>query len=78
MMFEIPIGTELILEGPSGRFVLNEENKRKDIVFFAAGSGIAPLMSMMRRLRYEKHERDVFLFFGFRNANDFIYKNEIY
>lgn len=77
MMFKIPVGTELILDGPSGRFVLNEEHKKKDIVFFAAGTGIAPLMSMMRRLRYEKNERNIFLFFGFRHANDFIYKNEI-
>lgn len=77
MMFEIPVGTELILEGPAGRFILNEEHKKKDIVFFAAGSGIAPLMSMMRRLRYEKNNKNIFLFFGFRNADDFIYKNEI-
>lgn len=77
MLFGIDAGSELILEGPSGRFVLNEENKKKDLVFFAAGSGIAPLMSMMRRLRDEKNERNIFLFFGFRNANDFIYKNEI-
>ena len=25
MLFDIPVGTELIMEGPSGRFVLNEE-----------------------------------------------------
>ena len=77
MLFEITVGTELILEGHSGRFVMNEEHKKKELVFFAAGTGIAPLMSMMRRLRYEKSERNIFLFFGFRNANDFIYKKEL-
>ena len=43
MMFDIPVGTELILEGPSGSFVLNEEHKKKEIVFLASGSGIAPI-----------------------------------
>lgn len=77
MMFDVPVGTEFILEGPSGRFVLNEEHKKKDSVFLASGSGIAPIMSMMRRLRHEKNEKNSYLFFGFRHTKDFIYEKEI-
>ncbi len=77
MIFGLPLGAELILEGPSGRFVLTEEHKKKDLVFFAAGTGIAPLMSMIRRLAYEKNGRNISLFFGFRRADGFIYKSEI-
>ena len=77
MLFGLSKGDELMIEGPYGKFVLKEEHKDKDIVFFAAGSGIAPLMSMMRSLKYEKNKQKIYLFFGFRNADDFIYKKEI-
>ena len=77
MLFDIPVGTELIMEGPSGRFVLNEEHKKKEMIFLASGSGIAPIMAMIRRLRYEKHEKNSYLFFGFRHLKDFIYEKEI-
>lgn len=77
MMFNITVGTELMIEGPYGRFVLNDEYKNKDFVFFAGGSGISSLISMIRRLKYEKNKQKIFLFFGFRDTRDFIYKDEI-
>lgn len=42
-------GTELVVRGPRGRFVLDLDDPR-DLVFVASGTGLAPFMSMIRKL----------------------------
>jgi ferredoxin-NADP reductase len=41
--------TALAVTGPKGRFVLDPEDTR-DLVFVASGTGLAPFMSMIRKL----------------------------
>jgi CDP-4-dehydro-6-deoxyglucose reductase len=42
-------GTELSITGPKGRFVLDPDDRR-DLLFVASGTGLAPFMSMIRKL----------------------------
>jgi len=43
-------GTVVAVTGPKGRFVLDPQDHR-DLVFVASGTGLAPFISMIRRLR---------------------------
>ncbi len=42
-------GTAAAITGPKGKFVLDPEDRR-DLVFVASGTGLAPFMSMIRKL----------------------------
>jgi len=48
--------TELAVTGPRGRFVLDLDDPR-DLVFVASGTGLAPFMSMIRKLN-EDYQAD--------------------
>jgi ferredoxin-NADP reductase len=41
--------TKLLISGPKGRFLLDPQDSR-DLVFVASGTGLAPFMSMIRKL----------------------------
>ena len=63
------------VEGPFGQFLLKPSTE--DITFIAAGSGIAPLIAMIRTLFIQNTTHNVWLFFGFRYPEDFIYQKEL-
>lgn len=75
-MHSIKEGESVNAEGPYGNFKLNE-NSDNDILFIAGGSGIAPIMSMIRDLFEKKTERKMQLFFGVRSPEEIIYKEEL-
>lgn len=68
-------GDEIIVKGPFGHFMLN--NEFKEIAFIALGTGIAPLISMIRTLLHENDKRQITLFYGFRNGECFLYEKEL-
>ena len=41
--------TKLLISGPKGRFLIDPQDSR-DLVFVASGTGLAPFMSMIRKL----------------------------
>jgi ferredoxin-NADP reductase len=45
-------GTKAAITGPRGRFVLDSEDPR-DLVFVASGTGMAPFISMIRKLHQD-------------------------
>lgn len=63
-------GDELLVKGPYGNFVL-EENAREKL-FIATGAGIAPLLSMVKHLGGPYQ-----LLYGFRTGEDFLCREEI-
>ena len=67
-------GTTITVEGPYGRFLL-DQNSPRNIFLVGSGSGIAPLVSMMRTLRTIK--RHAILIYGFRYAEDYAYGDEL-
>jgi len=67
-------GQQLQIEGPFGRFVLQEEINN-GLAFMATGVGVAPFKPMIN-VALTKTSNDVWLFFGVRTEQDIIYRNE--
>jgi ring-1,2-phenylacetyl-CoA epoxidase subunit PaaE len=72
------IGDSVETMVPQGRFVakLNDEN-RKTYYLLGAGSGITPLMSILKTVLEEEAQSSVFLFYGSRNEEQIIFKKEL-
>ncbi len=68
-------GDSVNIKGSFGHFVLNKEFK--ELAFIALGTGIAPLISMIRTLLHENDSRSIKLFYGFRNRCCFLYHEEL-
>ncbi len=69
-------GDQVQLKGPYGRFVY-EDHPSKDIVFIAAGTGVAPLRSMIKYVIDKKLEKNLSLLFSVRTPEHILYKNEL-
>jgi CDP-4-dehydro-6-deoxyglucose reductase len=65
----------LRFEGPLGSFFLREESK-KPIIFVAAGTGFAPIKSIVEQMQLKKIYRPIHLYWGGRRPND-LYLNEL-
>lgn len=63
---------KLFVSKPQGNFILNE--KDKNVVAIAAGSGITPIISIAKAL--EKSAGNMHLFYGNRTQDSIIFKNE--
>ncbi len=63
---------------PDGRFHtdLNDENK-KNYYLVGAGSGITPLMSILKTILEKEPMSFVFLLYGSRNEEEIIFKNQL-
>jgi Na+-transporting NADH:ubiquinone oxidoreductase subunit F len=68
-------GDNLILRGPYGDFFLRESDR--GILLISTGSGLAPMMSILRQIKAENIKRKTTLFFGCRAVCDLYYINEI-
>ena len=64
-------GDELRFTGPYGAFHLRSSDS--PILMVAGGSGMAPILSLLRRLAAEGTERPVRFFYGARTAQDLFY-----
>ena len=69
-------GLTVVANGPYGRFVLNLTEHRAP-VFFAAGSGITPILSMLRHIEEASPECAVTLFYASRDERQIIFKAEL-
>jgi ferredoxin--NADP+ reductase len=67
-------GDKVKMTGPSGRRFLLPENERDfNYIFFAAGTGIAPFRGMIMELFEENYENDCVLIFGCPYRTDLLY-----
>lgn len=74
---DLSVGDEIHLHGPHGHFVLRDP--RKDTVFVATGTGIAPFRSMVHWLFDEpsrREDRQFWLVYGTRHGKDIYYREE--
>jgi predicted ferric reductase len=69
-------GTPAYVHGPHGNFTLAGRHG-KGIVFIAGGVGIAPIMSMLRELRYERDPRPITLVYGNRVEAQIAFREEL-
>lgn len=61
-------GDELVMRGPFGDFYYRDSDR--DILMIATGTGLAPIMSILRHMSRERIMRKATLFFGTRNEED--------
>ena len=74
---EVAVGSELILRGPQGVFVLPEPIDR-DLFFICTGTGIAPFRSMTHYILDNNiPHHNIYLIFGCRLLCDGLYNQEM-
>jgi len=67
-------GDDLILSNAEGRFVVNaDEAKQRDHYFIAAGSGITPVLSMVKTVLENEPLSTCYLLYGSRSENNIIF-----
>ncbi|SEQ84592.1 ferredoxin--NADP reductase [Neolewinella agarilytica] len=63
---------------PQGRFLASPEAAaRRDYFLFGAGSGITPLMSILRSILEEEPKSSVYLLYGNRDENNIIFERQL-
>ena len=72
----LQIGDEVAVKGPYGKFSCTPNPPPKTL-FLAAGSGIVPIMSMLRWLTDTAARADIRLLLSFRSPEDIIYRDEL-
>ena len=71
-------GTTVEVMPPQGRFFTElEEGQKKTYYLFGAGSGITPLMSILKTVIEQEPKSTVFLLYGNRNENSIIFKDQL-
>jgi Na+-transporting NADH:ubiquinone oxidoreductase subunit F len=61
-------GDEITIRGPFGDFYYRDSDR--DILMIATGTGLAPMMSILRNLLRKKTQKKIILFFGTRTEED--------
>lgn len=75
MSDSLGVGDAIRLRGPFGQFKLSDGFS--PIVMVAGGSGMAPILSMLRSLAAQGSEREVVFYYGARKKSDLICESEI-
>lgn len=74
-LFSLREGDKAKFKGPAGSFRLRDDGK-KELLFIATGTGIAPIRSMVLSLLEQNATRPVALFWGLRSQRDLYYQDE--
>ena len=69
-------GLTVEASGPSGRFCF-DEHRHKSIILFAAGSGITPIISILRYIDDLCLDTQATLFYSVRTQRDIIFESEL-
>lgn len=71
-------GDTLAVMSPEGRFVVKTDKAaRKHYCLFAAGSGITPMMSILKSVLAEEPESEITLFYGNKKVSSIIFRDEL-
>ena len=74
----LKVGDTLEVAPPKGRFVFEpNDSKVKNIVAFAAGSGITPVLSIIKCALEEENHSKVILVYGNKTVQDTMFWNEL-
>lgn len=72
------VGDEIEISVPQGSFNLHSNPEKKGLyVFFAAGSGITPVMSMVKAILHDEPMSKVMLFYGNKTSDNIIFKEPL-
>ena len=71
---KIKEGDQLLIDGPYGKFVLQEA--QEDLIFIAGGTGIAPIRAMLQALWKQGKKNEMWLFYRFKEQESYLYREE--
>lgn len=71
---KLPIGAEVGLAGPFGHFIYQDQ---KECVFVAAGTGIAPILSMLRYISEKKIDGEFIVLYTNKTEDSILYYDEL-
>ena len=73
---EAKVGLTVKAHGPFGHFCFDEA-RQESVVLFAGGSGITPMMSMLRYIEDVAANTEITLFYAVRTENDVIFQKDL-
>ncbi len=75
---EIKRGVSILIMRPMGSFTIDSDKKKsRSIVLFGAGSGITPLLSILKSTLYFEPESTVTLLYSNRDESSIIFKEQL-
>jgi len=75
---DLKIGDGIEVSSPNGRFIFEPDtNKSRTVVAFAAGSGITPILSILKTVLEEEHSSKFVLVYGNKTVKDTIFLEEL-
>ena len=73
----LEVGEEFNVKGPFGMFYFDEKKANKDIILIGAGSGISPLMSILRYINDKKLGINAHIIFSNKTEKEILWREEI-
>ena len=77
MLDRLKEGDALVSTGPAGEFRYNPLFHGEDLVMIAGGSGITPMMSMIREFTNRGSQKKIHLIYSSRTPSDVIFNEEL-
>jgi len=74
---QIDVGNRLNVTPPAGRFVLPSDLTNSDFVLFAAGSGITPILSIIKTILRTSSKSKVHLLYANRDESSIMFQREL-
>ncbi|MEX2484976.1 MAG: 1,2-phenylacetyl-CoA epoxidase subunit PaaE [Brumimicrobium sp.] len=75
---KLKVGDQLAVMTPTGNFTTSfDEKTDKSYVFFAAGSGITPVISLVKSILVKSPKSDVTLFYANKGIDSVIFREEL-
>lgn len=75
---QLNVGDELEVMTPMGNFTLETNpTKQKSYVLFASGSGITPILAILKQILKDEPLSDITLFYGNKNFSSIIFREEL-
>lgn len=74
---KLAVDDRILISGPLGHFMLPDDETEGDILLIAAGSGITPIMGMLRWAKDTQSKRHFHLVYSNKTPEDIIYHKEL-
>ncbi|MFH1751836.1 MAG: FAD-dependent oxidoreductase [archaeon] len=76
-LFQLKLGDKFFISEPKGEALSFVENNKNNLALVAGGSGITPLMSIIRFIKVKNLENKIVLFYSNRTEKDIAFKKEL-
>lgn len=77
MVRQLSVGDLVKVKGPQGIFVFDKQASNLNIIFLAAGSGISPMISILRYIDENKINVNLALLYSNKTEEEILWKKEI-